>query len=189
MHLPNPIFSPPRTRRLVTERLVLQPLVWEDTEDIFRLHRYPEVVAFNNLQVPKNFQATRDLLRPILDHSNSGSGQHLAWTIRAQSDATFRGAIGLKMRGNEPLIGELYYEVEPPFWGLGLATESVRRILSFAFEELDVRKIKALTATQNLRSIRVLEKVGMEKIGFRRAILPERGIWQDSFEYAIRAQA
>ncbi|MEO1713987.1 MAG: GNAT family N-acetyltransferase [Bacteroidota bacterium] len=186
MHLPNPIISPPWIKRLNTERLILQPLGREDITDIFRLHQYAEVIAFNNLTAPKDIQSTLDLLRPILDQYRH-PGQHFAWTIRTPIDGAFRGAIGLNMRPQEPLIGELYYEIEPPFWGHGLATESVHRVLSFAFEELNLRRVKALTATQNIRSIRVLEKVGMKKEGFRRVILPERDIWQDTFEYSIDA--
>ena len=187
MHLPNPTSSPPSTKRLHTKRLILQPLTWEDTADIFRLHSYLEVKEFNNLSVPKDIEATRALLRPILSPSEEEVVQQMAWTIRTRCDGAFRGAIGLYTRPRTVQTAHLYYEIEPPFWGEGLATESVHRVLSFAFRDLEVAQIKALTSTQNIRSIRVLEKVGMKKVGFRRAILPERGIWQDIFEYAIQA--
>lgn len=189
MHLPNPSISQLSAQPLSTRRLVLQPLTWEDVSDIFQLHQYAEVVAFNNLQVPRDLQSTRDLLRPILEPNSHGHLRHLAWTIRSQPDRAFRGAIGLSIRRGEPNSADLYYEIEPPYWGRGLATESVQRVLSFAFGVLHLQRIKALSATQNIRSIRVLEKVGMQKIGFRRAILPERGIWQDNYEFAIQTSS
>lgn len=40
-------------------------------------------------------------------------------------------------------------------------------------------------ATENVASIRVLEKIGMQKEGLRRKILPIRGEWKDNFHYAV----
>jgi len=40
-------------------------------------------------------------------------------------------------------------------------------------------------ATQNLNSIKLLEKVGMTREGMHRKILPIRGGWIDNYSYAI----
>jgi len=52
-------------------------------------------------------------------------------------------------------------------------------------ETLDLQKVEAGTATENARSIRVLEKAGMTREGLRRKILPIRGEWKDGYLYAI----
>jgi len=48
-------------------------------------------------------------------------------------------------------------------WGLGLAPEAARASLAFGFEELGLDEIVAMTATPNLRSMRVMEKIGMTR--------------------------
>jgi len=48
-----------------------------------------------------------------------------------------------------------------------------------------LHKVEAGVATGNVKSIRVLEKVGMTREGLRRKILPIRGEWIDHYHYAI----
>jgi RimJ/RimL family protein N-acetyltransferase len=57
--------------------------------------------------------------------------------------------------------------------------------LKFGFESLHLHRIEAGTATENINSIRVLEKIGMTREGRRRKILPIRGEWYDNYHYAI----
>ena len=73
----------------------------------------------------------------------------------------------------------------PAFWGKGYATEVVKTIIKFGFENLKLHRIEAGVATENTRSIRVLEKAGMIREGSRRKILPIRGTWKDNYHYAI----
>ena len=53
------------------------------------------------------------------------------------------------------------------------------------FDDFDLQKVEAGVATENIKSIRVLEKTGMTREGLRRKILPIRGEWKDNFHYAI----
>jgi len=48
-----------------------------------------------------------------------------------------------------------------------------------------LHRIEAGVATQNLNSIKLLEKVGMTREGMYRKILPIRGEWVDNYSYAI----
>jgi len=52
-------------------------------------------------------------------------------------------------------------------------------------EKFNLHKVEAGVATENHRSIRVLEKAGMTREGLRRKILPIRGEWKDNYHYAI----
>lgn len=60
------------------------------------------------------------------------------------------------------------YEFASAHWGQGYATEANRRILEYAFEFLKWDRIVAMARPENLRSLRVLEKLGFQKIGQRR---------------------
>ncbi|POF61688.1 GNAT family N-acetyltransferase [Novacetimonas maltaceti] len=48
-----------------------------------------------------------------------------------------------------------------PFWGRGYAPEAAATCLRFGFEGLDLPEIVANTVSANLRSRRVMEKLGM----------------------------
>ena len=80
---------------------------------------------------------------------------------------------------------EFYYKFFPEYWGNGFATETVKRIIQFGFEDCKLHRIEAGVATQNLASIKVLEKAGMKCEGIRRKILPIRGEWKDNYHFAI----
>ena len=73
----------------------------------------------------------------------------------------------------------------PTHWGNGYATEISKRLIKFGFEYLKLHRIEAGVATGHLKSIKILEKVGMKREGIRRKILPIRGEWKDNFHYAV----
>ena len=46
-------------------------------------------------------------------------------------------------------------------WNRGIATESARRVIRYAFMDLEFQSIEASTDIGNTASLRVLEKLGM----------------------------
>lgn len=80
---------------------------------------------------------------------------------------------------------EIYYSLHPDYWGNGYATESVKTVLAFGFQQLQLHRIEAGVATANSASIKVLERAGMQREGLCRKILPIRGEWYDNYMYAI----
>ena len=73
----------------------------------------------------------------------------------------------------------------PKYWGKGYATEVAKGLIKVGFEEFKLHRVEAGVATDNVPSIRVLEKCGMIREGLRRKILPIRGEWKDNYHYAI----
>ena len=51
------------------------------------------------------------------------------------------------------------------FWNQGYATEGAKRCLEFAFGEMGLPKISAFAPEINVKSIRVMEKIGLKKVG------------------------
>lgn len=47
-----------------------------------------------------------------------------------------------------------------PYWGQGLATEAGHAFVQYGFQTLGLRRIEAGVNAQNLRSVRVMEKLG-----------------------------
>ena len=58
-------------------------------------------------------------------------------------------------------------------------------MLQFGFFELQLHRIEAGCAVENVASIKVLEHVGMIREGRKRQILPIRGEWIDNYFYAM----
>lgn len=58
---------------------------------------------------------------------------------------------------------EIAWRLSADYWGQGLATEGARAVLDYGFTTLDLSKVVSFTATQNVRSQRVMEKIGLSR--------------------------
>jgi ribosomal-protein-alanine N-acetyltransferase len=96
--------------------------------------------------------------------------QHLAerglayWAVRLKADRSFVGAIGLSAPAYEtpfsPFV-EIGWRIGHAYWNKGLATEGARAVLHHAGATLHLREVVSFTVPMNLRSRRVMEKIGM----------------------------
>jgi RimJ/RimL family protein N-acetyltransferase len=81
-------------------------------------------------------------------------------------DKEFAGIVGLSVPTFEayftPCV-EILWRLLPRFWGRGLASEAGAAVLQMAFQTLRMPEVVAFTATGNGRSIRVMERLGMER--------------------------
>ncbi|MEO6694540.1 MAG: GNAT family N-acetyltransferase [Ignavibacteria bacterium] len=81
--------------------------------------------------------------------------------------------------------GFLGYQIDEDETGKGYAAEAVKSILNFSFLKTDLHRVEANVMTDNIASIRVLEKLNFVKEGFSRNYLNLNGKWEDHFRYAL----
>jgi RimJ/RimL family protein N-acetyltransferase len=166
-------------------RLKLQEVSWDDVSDIHRLHSVPEVDKFNTLGIPENIEETKEVMRPLIDAHNSANRKSYFWKIVIKSSKEFIGIAGMNLSLDRFKLGEIYYKLFPSHWGHGYATEVTQTLIKSGFSDFKLHRIEAGVATENIASIRVLEKSGMTREGLRRKILPIRGQWKDNYHYGI----
>lgn len=86
------------------------------------------------------------------------------WAVEIPKATSFAGFIGLSVPRFEahftPCV-EIGWRLAAAHWELGYATEGARAVLEFGFEELGLSEIVSFTVPGNLRSRRVMEKIGM----------------------------
>jgi ribosomal-protein-alanine N-acetyltransferase len=58
-------------------------------------------------------------------------------------------------------------------------------VIRFGFDNLNLHRIEAGCAVNNIGSIKVLEKAGMVREGKGRQVLPLKTSWSDNFLYSI----
>ena len=80
---------------------------------------------------------------------------------------------------------EVAYGIARERWGSGLATEAVRTILDWAFLECNLGRVFARTDRRNLRSWRLMERVGMRREGVLRGHRIARDGRQDEVIYGL----
>ena len=160
---------------LQTKRLILRPWKQEDLEPLSRLNADPKVMEFLLKPLTREESAARleCYTKHIQDH---GWG---LWAVSAPGISDFIGWIGLWPIGFEahftPAI-EVGWRLLPEFWGRGYATEGAKASLQYGFNVLNLDEIVSITVLKNLRSRRVMDKIGMHhdpKDDFDHPLLPE----------------
>lgn len=102
------------------------------------------------------------LMARIRDHiAREGFG---FWAAELKSQRRLVGFVGLQRAAPDLPIHpglELGWRLIPEVWGQGLASEGAKAVLDWGFANLDATELVAITARTNLRSQRVMQKIGM----------------------------
>ncbi|NQZ44600.1 MAG: GNAT family N-acetyltransferase [Flavobacteriaceae bacterium] len=170
---------------LRSERLRLTALHENDLDNVHRLHSIPEVDAYNTLGIPEDLEATKRIVESWLQDLEVAPIQNLTLAITLNGTDTFIGLFGMKLGSRKFGRAEVWYKLLPEFWCKGYATEALRSMIAYGFDTLDLHRIEAGCAVENIGSIKVLEKVGMTREGRCRKILPLKTGWADNFSFAI----
>ena len=90
------------------------------------------------------------------------------------------GAVGIALKEDiSRKNAEIGYWVGEPYWGKGIATEAVRRMVEYTFENYDVTRIYASTFDFNTASRKVLQKAGFRHEATLRKALFKDGRYYD----------
>lgn len=96
------------------------------------------------------------------------------------------GIIGLKNIHIENRKANLGYWIGESFWGNGIASESVELVINYAFSVLKLEEVYAYVYSQNKRSIRVLEKNRMTKVGEANEYSKKLGRYHNTTKFVIK---
>ena len=145
-----------------TARLRLRAWSEDDREPFAAMNADPEVMRYMSGRLDR---AASDALvdRIIEDWATNGFG---LWAIERRSDGRFLGFAGLwRPRFEAPFMPaiEVGWRLARDAWGFGYATEAGRASVRHGFEEIGLDEIVSFTAAGNVRSRRVMERLGMTR--------------------------
>jgi [ribosomal protein S5]-alanine N-acetyltransferase len=164
---------------LVTKRLRIRPFTLDDAEAMFRVWGDPEVMRYIPREPAKSVDEIRERLeRSLAVRREPGLG---IWAIARGEDDAAIGMAGLGAVGKGPEI-EVAYHLARDAWGKGYATEAAAACVRYGFDELGMSRIIGLTFPANVASQRVLEKIGMKRLG-----LTSRFYEMEMLEFEITA--
>jgi ribosomal-protein-alanine N-acetyltransferase len=84
--------------------------------------------------------------------------------------------------------GHLGYWVDQAVSGRGLATSAVALVCDHAFGPAGLHRLQADIRPENLRSQRLVERLGFRQEGVLRRYLDIDGDWRDHLSYALLAE-
>lgn len=141
-----------------TERLLLRPYTLDDAEVAFAVNCDPEVSKYSGDGGVKTREEMGVILRDhvIADYAKYGYGRY---AVVLKESAEYIGFSGLKYLADVDSV-DMGYRFAKKIWGQGIATESCRPFLEFAFQTLGLKKLIGVVMPENTGSVRVLEKLG-----------------------------
>jgi RimJ/RimL family protein N-acetyltransferase len=149
---------------LTTERLALRRFTPSDLDWLAALYGDPEVTR--HLGGVKGRAQTREFLDArILRYYDEHPGLGIWMTLDRATGAAVGFHLLNHIRGES--IIQVGYALARPAWGKGYASEMAEAVLGYGFRELRLPRIAGMTSKQNHASLRVLEKIGLERRGER----------------------
>jgi ribosomal-protein-alanine N-acetyltransferase len=141
---------------LRTERLVLRQWREDDRDPFAALNADPVVME----HFPSTM--TREASDAFVDF-NIATIAERGWGLWAvDAGGGFIGFVGLNEPRFRPGV-EIGWRLARAAWGHGYATEAAEAVLAFAFDEIGLDEVISFTSTTNVRSQRVMERIGMTR--------------------------
>ncbi|QLH77979.1 GNAT family N-acetyltransferase [Halosimplex rubrum] len=144
------------------ERVTFHPIEEDDLEFFRDLINHPEVREGLAATEPVNMADEREWFESLGEDG-------VQFCLRVDGERV--GTVSFRQFSEEWGTTELAYFFHPDHWGEGYATEAVRRMVAYGFEERRLGKVWARVFAFNDASARVLEKAGFD----HEATLPGQG--------------
>ncbi len=172
---------------LKTERLILREWTEDDAANLFEIFRHECVVQYTPVL---EYQSHSDALRRIegsriFFHEKK---MGITWGICERESGKALGDIDFTYKYQDDFRVSLGCCFAPDAWGNGFATEALREIIRYGFEEFPlfrINRLEAGTDTRNTSSIKLLERLGFKNEGVLRDYHFERGQFVDEIIFGL----
>jgi RimJ/RimL family protein N-acetyltransferase len=167
---------------LETPRLILREFRADDFAALFEMESRPETARF---EPERSADDVRKYLEDAALQALAQPRIHYRFAVTIRPDDCAGGLVGIARNIEMTRDWEIGWMVHPDAWGQGYASEAARRVVDFAFKELDAHRVVAFCDVENRASERVMQKLGMRHEATMRQTRLLRGEWRDELLYAI----
>ena len=148
---------------LETERLIIRNWLEQDRELFYRINSDDRVMEFFPFR--RDRAAANELLDILRRKITENGYGFTAIALRETNQAIgFCGLADISPEDGFPGTGvEIGWRLASEFWGKGYASEAARKLLEFAFDELDKPEVVSFAVHTNHRSFAVMKRIGMKR--------------------------
>ena len=147
-----------------SERLGFRNWAEKDLDEFAKINSDPKVMEHFPYLLTKN--ETAEFIKRLQNHFYQYGFCYFATEILTTKE--FIGFIGLNHQEFKteftPAV-DIGWRIKQSSWGKGYATEGAKKCLEFAFNMLDLEEVISMCPEKNIKSERVMRKIGMQKIG------------------------
>lgn len=175
-----------KTTKLETERLLMRPFNLDDKELIFNIMKDKEMFEFTPDEPWQSSETAEDFIKLALwlyDLENKAFRHFFAVTEKESKKIIgMCGVGGIDYDRNE---NEVFYHIGKDYWGKGYATEAAKAMLEYYFEQLQLSRIIGAVHPDNKASIKVMDKLGLKRIGTIGGLSEEHSYYNGEYLYSM----
>jgi [ribosomal protein S5]-alanine N-acetyltransferase len=168
---------------LETDRLTLREITEEDAEDLFINFSDAKVMKHYGSEPLKNIEEARGLIHSFHNGLNENKG--IRWGIQLKDEKGLIGTVGFHALSLKHRRAEIGYELNPAYWGKGLATEAIGKALEYGLNDMKLKRIGAIVFLENKPSNELLLKLGFTKEGILRNYMVQGEVTYDTNVYSL----
>ena len=168
---------------LKTERLSLRPLEAEDATAIHQMMSDVEVMAFWDSEVIDDPTLTIDIVQSQLEEIAREEARY--WTMQLAADGGFMGVCDLSEIDRRHSRADVGFMVARRYWGGGYTFEAMHAVIGHAAQALRLKRLQARTHLGNVRSMRLLDRLGFKREGLLRGYVERDGERRDVVLYGL----
>lgn len=143
--------------KITTKRLLLREFQKEDAAGFFAMNNDAIVLQYTGDVPFADVTAAEAFISGYQQYETYGYGR---WTVLDRTTGEYLGFCGLKYHPETGDI-DLGFRFIREYWGKGYATEAAAACLDYAFTTLNLPCVIGRAQAENVASIRVLAKIGM----------------------------
>jgi RimJ/RimL family protein N-acetyltransferase len=168
---------------LKTELLNLRPLEAEDAAAIHLMMSDAEVMAFWDSEVIDDPALTIDIVERQLGEAARDEARY--WTMQLAADGGFLGLCDLSEIDRRHSRADVGFMVARRYWGGGYTFEAMHAVIGHAAQGLRLKRLQARTHLGNVRSMRLLDRLGFKREGLLRGYVERDGERRDCVLFGL----
>ncbi|MDR1939664.1 MAG: GNAT family N-acetyltransferase [Clostridiales bacterium] len=168
---------------LTTDRLILRPYELSDAADVFEYASDAETVRYMSFDRHTSIYDAINFLSMMRARYAGRLSYDYAIALKEQNKMI--GGGGVFDASKLPHLCDIGYIINKKYHGMGYAAEAMGAVISLMFEGLGVHKIQGRHFAENLRSGRVMQKLGMQYEGELKGAEFVRGEYRDVRYYGL----
>lgn len=168
---------------LETNRLFIRPTETSDRHELFAYRSDAETNKYQGW-IPKTLEEVDFFLTRLAKEVNQPFSWYQYILIEKESQQII-GDLGVHFLDEANLQCELGCTLRKASQNQGYATEALRRVVNFLFNDLNKHRITASIDPANTDSIRLIERLGFRKEAHMIESLSFNGKWVDDLIYAL----
>lgn len=147
---------------LTTDRLTLRQLRCDDNKEIFNYQKDKNNFEHVDMPIYKRIEEAQDYI--VRMNRGIAKNRWIIWAIADKATDNILGTISIWNISIVDERGELGYGLFPVNIGKGLMTEALKRVVTYGFDTMGLKRIEAYTNETNIKSRSLLERNGFRFI-------------------------